>query len=386
MEERKREDIPVEEDEIDLYELWQRLWKRRKFIAGLSLFSVIASAVISFLMTPIYRSEATLMPVSNQPISGLAELASQFLGVPAGESDISSKIMAVLKSRTIKERVIKRLNLVDVLLEERPEDRDPLTAAVEELEDMVGVSSDRKTGAINLSVDFKDPQVAKKIAQAYIEELQAILEEKALTIAKVNRIFLEKQLQETEEELKQGLDRLATFQKREKVIVPQEQVKGVLELYAELLSQKVALQVELRKLESILSPSSPQLKALKEQLKAINTQLARIENSAGLSAIPSLETAPEKISNYTKIFIKVKGLQAKYETLLKLYEQARLDEQKERIYVEIIDPPSLPDLPVKPKKKLIVAVAGVSSLFLGMFLALFLEWLEETKRKRTTSL
>ncbi len=379
----ERKEVVFEEDEIDLYELWQRLKKRGKLIVGIFLAGVILAVVVSLVMTPVYRSEALLLPVSNQPSLAIAQLASEFLGVQGGGGDLSSKIMAILKSRTIKERVVKRLNLVDVLLEEKPENRDPVNVVVGILEGIVKVTTDRKTGAITLQVDYKDPELAARIAQAYIEELKKILEEKALTVAKANRIFLEKQLAETEKELKEKLKLLASFQKREKVIVPQEQVKGSIELYSELVSRKIALQVKLRELESVLSPSSPQVLALKEQIKAIDKQLNEIENSAGNSAIPSLGSAPEKITEYTGIFIKVKGLQAKYETLLKMYEQAKLEEQKNRIYVEVIDPPSVPDIPVKPKKKLIVAVAGVSSLFFGIFLALFLEWLEEARRRHS---
>ncbi len=371
----------IYDDEIDLYELWQKIWSKKKFIGSIFFLVVAITAAISFLMTPIYRSEAVLMPIAGKPTMPFAEIAAQFLGTPIGESDISAKITAVLKSRTIKERVVNRLNLINELIKKDIENRNPMNVAVEVLEKMVKVSSDKKTGSISLSVENPDPALAQKIAFAYIDELQKILEEKALTLAKANRIFLEKQLQETEKELKNSLRRLVEFQKREKIIFPKEQVKGAFDLYARLVSQKIALQIELKKLESVLSPSSPKLKAIREQLRAIDRQLAKIENSAGISAIPSMETAPEKMSKYTEVFLKVKGLQAKYETLLKLYEQAKLEEQKDRIYVEIIDPPSLPDVPVKPKRMLMITVAGVSALFLGIFLALFMDWLKEARQR-----
>ncbi|HIC97385.1 MAG TPA: hypothetical protein EYP11_03180, partial [Aquificaceae bacterium] len=92
-----------------------------------------------------------------------------------------------------------------------------------------------------------------------------------------------------------------------------------------------------------------------------------------------------KMAEYTNLYIKVKGLQAKYETLPKLYEEARIEEQRENLYVEVIDPPSLPDVPVKPKRTLIVAVAAVSSLFLGIFLAFFFVWLEGVKSRRVSA-
>ncbi len=120
-----------------------------------------------------------------------------------------------------------------------------------------------------------------------------------------------------------------------------------------------------------------------EELRRKLRELARIENSAeGFSAVPGLENAPEKMAGYTEVLLKVKSLQAKYETLRKLYEQARLEEQREFIYVEIIDPPSEPDVPVKPKRALIVAVAGLSSLMLGIFLALFADWLSAVRERR----
>lgn len=43
--------------------------------------------------------------------------------------------------------------------------------------------------------------------------------------------------------------------------------------------------------------------------------------------------------------------------------------------------PEIPSEPVKPKKVLILSISFVTSLFLGVFLVLFLEWLEEARRK-----
>ncbi len=47
---------------------------------------------------------------------------------------------------------------------------------------------------------------------------------------------------------------------------------------------------------------------------------------------------------------------------------------------EVVVEPNIPVKPSKPKKKLIVAVAGLTSLFFGIFLAFFMEWLEKNRR------
>lgn len=373
----------VEEDEIDLYELWLVLKKRRKLILSFFFLITILTAIISFIMTPIYKSETSVIPVSNNssPLGDLAGLAAMAGISIGGEGGDSAKIKAVLNSRTIKENVIKKLNLIPILLDKPPEDRNPINVAIETLEDIVSVSDDKKTGVIKISVEYKDPKLAKKIAQAYIDELQKIMNEKKLTVAKFNRISLEKQLKEEEERLKKLQQQLAEFQKKTKIIAPESQLEGVMSLYSNLISKKLQLLVELRTLETALSKDNSKIKMLKEQIQSIDNQIKNIEEKTNIGALPSLAKVPEKLVEYTNIMQKLKISEAVYENLVKMYEQAKFQEAKENIYVEIIDPPSLPDKPVKPKKKLMVAVAGVSSLILGIFLAFFLEWIENIRRR-----
>ncbi len=372
----------IEEDEIDLYELWLVLKKRKKLIFGLFFVSVALTAIISFLMTPIYRSTASVIPVSGSqtPLGSLAGLAAM-AGISLGESDESQKVMAVLNSRTIKENVIKKLNLIDLLVDEVPEDRTPLNVALEEFEDTISISQDKKTGVISISIDFKDPHMAAKIADTYVNELQRILNEKALTVAKMNRIFLEKQLKEEEEKLKKYQYELAQFQRQTKLIEPKEQLKGTMELYASLIAQKIGLQVQLRQFESALSDDNPKIQMIKQQLKAIDSQIKKLEEKSK-GAFPSISDAPQKMTQYIDLLRKLKTSEAVYETLLKAYEQAKFEEAKENLYVQVIDEAFVPDKPVKPKKALMIAVAAVTSIFLGVFLAFFLEWVENVKKRR----
>ncbi len=383
-EQKLPQEIYCEEDEIDLYELWLTIKKRKKVVFGLFFFSVIAAAVISLIKTPIYRSTATVIPISSgkSPLGGLSGLAAM-AGISVGEEG-SAKIMAVLNSRTIKEYVVKDLDLIHKFFEEMPK-KNPLNKATSMLKGMVNISDDKKTGVISISIDYKDPELAKKIAEKYVEELQKILNEKSLTISKMNRVFLEKQLKEEESKLKKYQQEMAEFQKKNKIIEPNRQVAGTMGLYTRLVSQKVSLEVQLKRMETALSPDNPQVEILKSQIKEIDKQLRKIEQKTE-GALPSLANAPEKIIKYTNLLRKLKASEAIYETLLKMYEQTKLEEAKENLFVEIIDYPILPDKPVKPKKKLMVAVAGVSSLFLGIFIAFFLEWLENIKKRRKLEL
>jgi len=246
-------------DEIDLYGLWLRLVRRRRLILAILFAGVLLSLVAGLVMKPVYRSEASLLPVSPDTSAGLTELADKLLGVQLNVEDTPSKILAVLESRSLRERVVKRIGPGKILTDDPPSDRDPVSVASETLEGMVTVTRDRRTGLVRISVEHTDPELAQTIGRVLIEELRGMLREKPLTVARANRLFLEAQLRETEDDLKEGLRTLARFQKEEKMVAPQEQIKGSLELYTELLSRKVSLQIELRKLESVLSPDSSRI-------------------------------------------------------------------------------------------------------------------------------
>ncbi|MBA3070988.1 MAG: hypothetical protein FP829_02270, partial [Nitrospirae bacterium] len=50
----------VYEDEINLYDYWKVIVKRKRLIIGLFVIAILASAVISLLMPKIYRGEVVL--------------------------------------------------------------------------------------------------------------------------------------------------------------------------------------------------------------------------------------------------------------------------------------------------------------------------------------
>jgi capsular polysaccharide biosynthesis protein len=52
--------IKESSDEINLYDLWKVIVKRKRLIIGLFLVAVISTTIISFLMPKIYRGEAVL--------------------------------------------------------------------------------------------------------------------------------------------------------------------------------------------------------------------------------------------------------------------------------------------------------------------------------------
>ena len=283
----------IEIDGINLYELFLILKKRWKPLIGIFFITVIVTAIISLRITPIYRAATTILPISSESnkYGNLTSLFSPTI-VPIswiGQTDVN-KIIAILKSRTIMENVAKNIDHDDILLEEKPEERETLNYLVAKLYSMVSISNDLKTGVITIAADYKEPEIARDIANQYVIELVSILKNKSLTVTKMNRVFIEEQLNNEEIKLKNYQEELAEFQKETKMLAmvePAEQVKSTMDLYANLMNQRITLEVDLKRVEAALSEANPRITALKNQLEAVNSQIKKIEEKTQINAISS---------------------------------------------------------------------------------------------------
>ncbi len=368
----------MERESIEYQQLtWGKIFKalKKRIKLWLSIFFVgtALSVVLAFVLPKKYESTAVIMPISSTSsglgsLSDLASLAG--LNISGGE-DIN-KIIAILNSRTIRERIIKKLNLIPVLVKkEEAEKRNPINVAIKKLEKKVGINHNKRLGTISISVEDEDPLLAQKIAQAYIDETRLLLNEKKLSVAKFDRIYLEKKLKEEEEKLKKLQKKLVDFQKKTKVIDPDSQLKKVLDIYLSFLSKRTELLLKISSLSYTLSPDNPQIVALKKQISFIDNQLKKLEKDSKF--LPSLKKIPDILSEYADIKRELSISQGVYETLMKLYQQAKINESKEQLFIEVIDPPYLPDIPSKPKKKLIVVAGAFLSLIIGILIAVYTE-------------
>ena len=379
-----------EEDEIDLYELWLTLKKRKKVVLGITgLFTAVA-LILCFILPPVYKTETSLMPMGGKEGRGLSSLLASLpvsLHV-GGQSGLT--VEAVLNSRTLKEKIIKDLDLLPVLFPDKwdeenkkwileGEDDKPPTIldGIEKLDNLISVSTDKKTGVIILSVEFKEnPELACKIAETALKETNGILNEKAFTLAKRYRIYVGKQLAIAREKLLEIEKIYEEFIKGKIKKVPLIFGKDALE-YGKLKGELIAKQKKLEILSQNKEIDLEEIGRLKEEIKGLKKRLQGLQGRLNYVSLPEYQLNPQKLQSQMSI---AQGL---FETFVKEYGMAKAQEMKEQISFQVIDPPYIPDSkkPYKPKKKLIVAVALVSGLFLGIFAAFFREWLDNVKKR-----
>lgn len=387
-----------QEDEINLLDYWRVIIKRWRIIALIFWASVIAAAIVSLLMTPIYQAKVTIMPIESSGgrlSSALRSLGSvPFVGgmLPSIGGASANKLEAVLKSRTMAEDVIQSLDLIKILFEE-PQDEPPsLQDAVRSLTGITKFADDKK-GLISISVEYKDPGIAADIANQFTVALKRFLNENALSMAKRNRIFIENQLKKVKEELQDAEEAMKNFQTNKKIVSMDAQTEASITALANLKAQITEKEVQLGVIKNFSTPSNPDVITIKDELRELKKQLAMLESKGSnpeADAFPSLSEAPKLGLQYIRLKRKALTQGKLYELLTQQYEIAKIDETKEDIAFQVIDKAIPPEKRIKPKRRLNVMLAGVVSLFAGIFLVFFLEYLgnlkklkEETEKENT---
>jgi uncharacterized protein involved in exopolysaccharide biosynthesis len=317
------------DDEINLLELWQVIWKRRKLIAWIVSVFVIATIIVSLLMTNIYESKAVIMTVEAKSSSG-GGMAAALMGQMGGLSNIvgtpdsasAAEISMLLNSNILREKIINEYNLLPVLFSKQWDEEkktwkkggfslNPLTyvsklitavkpadkkavkkeagvpdiyEGLRALDDIISIQNVKGKGlvskdtTINISAQFDDPVIAANLVNYFITALNDHMSKEAKRVAALNKKYLEEQLPLNSDPL---------------------------------IKQKI----------------------------------------------------------YTMIAQQV--------------ETAMMAEVKENFSFKVIDPPMVPDKKIKPKRAQMVVLSFVVSLFLAVFVVFALEYVEKMKRLRT---
>jgi uncharacterized protein involved in exopolysaccharide biosynthesis len=203
-------------------------------------------------------------------------------------NDPSALLLAILQSRTLAEHVIERLDLLprlfatdwDAVTKQWQTDEPPTMAdAVKALGKLVSSTSNDKQGTITITAIHTDPQLAAAIANQYIEALQQILNEKAFTLAKKNRAFLEAQLHQTQQALTTAEETVRQFEQTSGIVDFATQAQAAVNILAGLESEIMAKERQLAVSQLEFRGPSREIYLVQGEIKELRAQLAQLQQS-----------------------------------------------------------------------------------------------------------
>jgi LPS O-antigen subunit length determinant protein (WzzB/FepE family) len=221
--------VYADEGEISLYDIWRVLGKYKVMVLGIMLLAALLSYLAALWMTPVYRAEVLLAPVTDldggdsylSPFKDFGNIAS-LAGINLNRRDRKSESIATLKSRKFSEQFIQdnklnRLFFSDLWDEkeqrwEVDDDRDipTLWDAYELFDDNIRhIREDRSTGLVTLSIEWEDPETAAQWANELVSSVNATLRQQAVEASNQAITYLQEQLGHTSVvDLQQVLHRL----------------------------------------------------------------------------------------------------------------------------------------------------------------------------------
>ena len=361
----------ADDDEISLLDLVIVLAKHKKLILGLPFVVAVIAAGLSLTLPNIYTANTKILPPQQSQSASsaiLAEIggAASLVSGLAGIKNPSDVYIAMLKSRTLADALIKRFGLMQLY----KIDADHPSDAYKALADVTNIIPG-KDGVVTIEVSDKDPKRAADLANAYADELSKFTGVLAVTKASQRRLFFERQLALAQENLAKAEASARKALQTDGIMKVDDQGRAMVEATARLRGQITVKEVQIGAMRTFAADHNPDLRLAQQELESMKRELAKIEGAVGAKA--STEDLSGRGVDSLRFLRDVKYQEVIVDLLAKQYELAKIDEAKEPSVIQVMDKAIEPDRKSKPKRTVIVLLWTLVAGFVAVLWAFLIE-------------
>ena len=366
----------------------------RRMILWSFFVVTVGTAAVSLTLPKAYRAAATVFPPSdsNDVLGGLssllADLPVNLLGMSGGGVS-ATDFVPVIESERVKEAVAERFGLMATY---EAETRAELLGIMEGL---LEVELSREQ-FLTVSYEAETPELAAQLTNAFIEELDLVLRDRKNQQAGALRQYFEVRLAEALDDVQSAEQGYRAFQSEHMAIDIQTQANAQIEATGEIVGQLAELIIRRDVALDMMEPGHPKLEQLQLEVNATRGAIDRMlmgGTNGDVADLPDIvipfRAIPELGLQALHLMRDVKINNAIYTFVRQEYERARLEEDKETALVIPLDKAKPPDVRSKPRRTVMVLLAGGLSLALSTLLAFFFEALrgmDDNRRQKLDSI
>jgi capsular exopolysaccharide synthesis family protein len=343
------------ETRFDINEIWRIIAKWWWLITAIAVSCLLAAIVISLMITPLYRAQATI-EVNPEGVQVVGKEIGQVQPAESSGREFLNTQVGLLKSRSLAERVARSTNLAN---NEAMFDQDLPRAAREGaaagmIQGSVEIQPQRESSLIGIEVESASPDLAARLANAYADNFIQSNMERRYEATSYARNFLQQRiaavktrLEQSERQLvdyaqKQGIitlavdtggtgsvrqeqsidaatliqtnnslsaarsDRIAAEQRYRQGAGAQSNVAAISDPTVQGLGQqRAALEAQYQQKLGLFKPDFPEMVQLRNQIDALAKEIARQRSSVSGSTSNSLR------ADYQAALARENALQAK---------------------------------------------------------------------------
>lgn len=323
-------DYIFQEEEFDLKKYLYIIFTKRWILFSIVSIIMAMELIYTFKQTPVYQ--ATSLVLIERPASSLS--LNEMKGAVTPDirtQDYYSTQYEILKSRMLAKRVVKALKLesLEEFKGEFPENK---------FQKMTKVMPVRNTRLVNVNMEYKDPIMATKM----VNTLVSLYIEQNIE----NMLFMSKEILKTFPEDASEIERSTVYGQlkdltREETI---ESLPSIInnQILQQLKMEKITVQIELANLSKRYKEKHPKIIALDTKLKFIEAKI-EIETNRILSSLRADLAGSLQANN-----------------------------------IRVIDYAEVPKVPIKPQKMKNIILGFFFSVFLGIGVIFFTEYLDDS--------
>ena len=342
----------VSDDEIDLFELIETLWREKLTIIGIAVVFALGGGGYAFMATPTYEASVSLLPPTTKDIAELTKgsAASVADSTSTSTSTVYDQFTRVLESNQLRKEFLTLAPVQSAFVTEGSTPQ----SIWKGLSDSVSVSRAKgNADKIDVKVSYKDAAIAADLANSFV----------SLGLDRTRQLLVS----DFNEQLKQQIGAV------------EDQIASRRATYVTQIDNEISKLQDALFVANRINQTGPiDIQQIIEASPSTQTvdELRRLYRSGS----DALEAEIELLTERKKDLSLVSGL-SELQQRLSLLTSIKLDEAK--ILPATVDLAAMvPESPVKPKKSLILALSIVLGGMVGVVLVLIRQ---AVRNRRKTS-
>ena len=221
----------------------------------------------------------------------------------------------------------------------------------------VSVEIDSSSGVSTLQVKAYRPEDAQRMARALLEFSEQLVNQLNERARQDSLGTFQREVDTTEQQIAKIQSELTAYRIQQKMLDPKSASAGPLELLAQLNTQQTNARSQLAELIKN-SPNSPQIPLIRTRVASLDKLIAE-ERAKITGDNNSVATA---LTEYERLDVQRLLAEKTLASALTSLEAARLEAQRQQLYLEVIAQPNLADYPLFPKRAISFATLVVSCM------------------------
>ena len=347
-------------------------------ITAFAAVGVVAFSIVTLILPPEksplpnkYRAQSVLLIQEEQGAGGLSSIVAALgTSIPGGSGsmDYGEIALMILQSRIILDSLVEEFDIIRKYKIEKS----IRTSSRKALLDRTEFNYQRSTGALTISYEAIDPVFARDMVNRMVELLDEWFRYKGGTRKLKEKDLLEKKIGEISVDISRLESEIQSFHKKYGLLTVEELAGSQATLMADLRSQLVLRELEIKNYSLFSKIEDPELIRMKAERDNILELIEQNERAFSQMDLPALALEFARLTMALDIQRRI------YVSLSEQYEIIKLSLESEPVF-QILELAEVPDEKSSPQRSKICIITVLIAFAGSIMLAFFLNALNKLK-------